>query len=351
MAFQRPTLEELINRTKADFESRLTGGGTLLRRALIRVIARVHAGAMHLLYGFVAYIAKQLMPDTAESEYLRRWARIWGIEPKAATYASFNVTFTGTDGTQIPQGTEIVRSDGMVYATQALGTIASGTALVAVQALTSGSGPNVDGGEILSLSSPIAGINSQATVSGSGIVDGQDAEKDEDLLERLLLRIQTPPHGGAKNDYVAWALEVSGVTRAWCLPAYMGLGTVGVTFVMDESDPIIPDNTKVTEVQDYIDDPSRRPVTAQVIAFAPTADPLNFTISGVSDSAVRSAIQAELADLLVREAEPGGTILISHINEAISRAEGETDHVLVAPVANVTSTQSHIITMGSITWQ
>lgn len=349
MAFQRPTLPELITRIEADYVSRLTGGGTLLRRAVVKVLARVHAGAMHLLYGFADFISRQIMPDTAEAEYLERWAAIWGITRIAATYTTFDAVFTGTNGTEIPIGTELARDDGTLYVTTETGTIASGTATVACTAVLSGSATGLDGGEELSLSSPIAGIDSVATVSGTGINDGDDEEDDDSLLERLLARIRNAPHGGAEADYEAWAKEVAGVTRAWVYPLYLGAGTVGITFVRDDdSGSIIPDVDEVEEVQDYID--SVRPVTADVTVFAPTAVPLDFTISGVSGSAVRAAVEAELEDLIRREAEPGGTLLISHIREAISKAQGETDHVLSSPNADVVSGTAELTTMGTITW-
>ncbi|RJY16410.1 baseplate J protein, partial [Pseudomonas syringae pv. actinidiae] len=34
----------------------------------------------------------------------------------------------------------------------------------------------------------------------------------------------------------------------------------------------------------------------------------------------------------------------------ISRATGETDHVLVAPVANVTAAPNQLLTFGGILW-
>jgi uncharacterized phage protein gp47/JayE len=47
---------------------------------------------------------------------------------------------------------------------------------------------------------------------------------------------------------------------------------------------------------------------------------------------------------------PGGTILLSHIQEAISTAVGENDHVLIAPVANVVLPANTMATHGVITW-
>lgn len=349
MAWTRPTLTELITRIEADYVSRLTGGGTLLRRSVAKVLARVNAGAIHLAYGFGEYWARQVIPDTAEKENLDRWAKIWGIARKAATYTTFNAVFAGTDATLIPIGTELTRADGQLYVTTANGTIAAGTATIPCTASAAGAASGLDGGEVLSMSSPIAGINSQPTVSGTGIVDGSDQEDDESLLDRLLTRIQTPPHGGNAQDYVTWAKEVAGVTRAWAYPNHLGDGTVGLAFVRDDdSGSIIPDSGEVDAVQDYIDE--RRPVTADLTVFAPVAVPLAFTITGIADATIRAAVQAELEDLIRREAEPGGTIYLSRIREAISKAEGEFDHGLTLPAANVTTTTGQITTMGAITW-
>jgi uncharacterized phage protein gp47/JayE len=73
-------------------------------------------------------------------------------------------------------------------------------------------------------------------------------------------------------------------------------------------------------------------------------------------ASVQAAVQAELEDLFRREAgvEDGagsGTVLLSHIREAISRAEGETDHVLVSPAADVTLSAGEIATVGNLTFQ
>jgi len=107
-----------------------------------------------------------------------------------------------------------------------------------------------------------------------------------------------------------------------------------VRFVRDNDGTgtaIVPDGTEVAAVQTYID--ARRPVTAQVTVAAPTASPLNFTISGLLPNtlAVRTAVQTELQDLLLRAAVPGGTILLSHIRAAISSATGENDFSLTSP--------------------
>ena len=70
---------------------------------------------------------------------------------------------------------------------------------------------------------------------------------------------------------------------------------------------------------------------------------------------MRAVVEAELEDLLTREGEVddgsgSGTILLSHIREAISVATGETDHTLTAPAADVTFSLGEIAVMGTVTW-
>lgn len=347
--FTRPTLQQLIDRIAADIEARLPGADARTRRSNLAVLARTQAGAIHGLYGYLDFLSRQVMPDTAEADILDRHASLRGITRTPSTAATGNITFTGTNGIVVPTGTELQRSDGALYKTTADATIASGTATAAVIASALGAAGNAVIATVLTLISPIAGINSTATVAAGGLVSGTNQETDADLLVRLMEKIQSPPHGGSKADYVAWAKEVAGVTRAWCFPLEGGAGTVTVRFVRDNDSPIIPDAGEIAAVQAHLEE--MRPVTAAVTAAAPTAVPLNFTIALTPNTvAVQQVVQAELANLISREAYPGATLLLSHIREAISIAAGETNHVLTVPAADVAYTASQIGTLGTITW-
>jgi len=349
MAFQRPTLTEIIDRTFSDLTSRLSLQGALLRRSVVGVLARVLAGAAHMLHGHLDWIAKQAIPDTAD-EWLPRWASIWGVARKDAEFASGSASFVGTiNGIVIPAGTVLKRSDGVEYETQADATVTAGAATASVKAIDAGSAGNADAGTALTLVFPIAGVNSAATVDADGITNGSEIEGNDSLRTRMLDRIQQPPHGGADFDYLTWALEVPGVTRAWVYPLHLGAGTVGITFVRDNDASLIPDAAEVEAVQDYID--ARRPVTAEAFVFAPVAETLNFTIAVTpSTAAIKAAIEAELRDFLARESEPGGTLYLSRINEVISIAAGEFDHTLTSPSADVVKATGHLAVMGTITW-
>lgn len=349
MPFERPSLQALIERAAADIEARLPGTDARLRRSNLGVLARVHAGAVHGLYGYLQWLEQQLMVDTCEGAYLERYAGVWGVLRLPAAYAEGNLTLAGTDGVLVAAGTQWQRADGALFTSTADATIAAGAATVAVMADAAGAAGTTNAGSTLTLVSPIAGLIGTATVAAGGLVGAADAEDDAALRGRLLRRIQRPPHGGSADDYVSWALEVPGVTRAWCYPLEGGPGTVTVRFVRDDDVSIIPDAGEVAAMQEHID--ALRPVTANVTVAAPTAVALNFTIALVPNTlAVQAAVQAELADLIRREAQPGGTLLISHIREAISVAAGETNHVLTTPSADVTRSTGQITTMGTITW-
>jgi uncharacterized phage protein gp47/JayE len=347
MPFNRPTLAEIFARVKVDIEDGLGVVGALLRRAVATVLGKALSGAAHLLYGNQLWISRQVFPDTADDDNLRRWASIWNIQQVPAAFATGTVTATGSNGIVIPSGTILTRSDGKEYATTADATISSGTATVSVQASVAEEAGNADVATVLTFQSPIVGINSTtAVVSLSG---GADIETIDALRARLLARISEPPLGGVAADYEAWGKQVSGVTRVWVKPLYNGAGTVGIFFVRDNESPIFPDTGEVSAVQTYID--TKRPIPAIVNVYAPTGDTMNFNISLTpATTEVKAAVTSELQDLILREGQPGGTILLSHIQESISTAAGETDHVLNSPTGNFVSTAGKIPVFGTITW-
>lgn len=318
------------------------------------VLAAVWAGAVHMLHGHLEWLGRQLFADTAEREFLLVQAGLYGISPTPASFASGSVSATGTNGSVIPEDTILVHSDGRTYRVTADATIASGTATVAVQAVEAGAAGDLDAGETVSLESPISGVNSAMTVASGGIDGGFDEESTEGLRDRLILRLREPPAGGRDPDYEGWALAVAGVTRAWVYPNENGLGTVVVRFVLDDEEDIFPDVPTVAAVQAALD--AERPITAEVTAAAPTPLEVDFTIAVTPNTAeVQAAVEAELADLLFRVAEPGdgdgrGTVLRSQIQVAIGVAEGVEDFTLTVPGADVEPAVGELPVMGTITW-
>lgn len=349
MPFARPTLPELIDRVTTDISARVTGvQSAVLRRSLLGIIGRSEAGAVHMLYGFLEWAAKQAIIDTAEKEYLERWAAIWKIFRKSADYSTGAALLVGVSGSVILAGTILQRQDGVQYRVSADSLFSGTTSQPTIVAVEAGADGDAPAGTPLFLVSPVAGVQS----TGSAVTDidgGLDVETDPQLLNRLLKRIRQPPHGGAESDYELWALEVPGVTRAWVYPLQMGAGTVTVLFVCDGEENIIPSPSKVAEVQAYIN--QRCPVTAEVYVAAPVADPLDMEIKlSPNTASAQAAVKAEVADLIVRDSKPGAPILISRLRESVSIAAGESDNAITSPTGDVVHATGHMAVPGVFTF-
>lgn len=342
MTFARPTLQQIRDRAIVDL-----GPAAKLRRSPERAIAMAIAGASHGLHGHVDWASRQMTPLYCDDDQLVAWGVIFGITRKQPTKATGDATFTGTNGTSLPSGTTLQLSDGTRFTTTASGTVSAGSVSVAIESDDYSSDGNCDAGATIRLTSPISGINSDG-VTDADITDGTDLEEIETYRARILERLQDPPQGGSTADYKAWikATPTVDVLEAYVYPALDGAGTVGLSFTTTGGP--IPTGGEVTAVQTYVD--GLRPVDMRsATVFAPIAQAVTYSIQlSPNTTAVQNAVSAALQDLHRREAEPGETLLLSHINEAISTAAGESDHVLVTPAANVTaSTYAHLPTYSA----
>lgn len=258
MPFSRPSLRDLIARVQTDVETAVEGLSARLRRRFSRAMSLAVAGMAHGLHGHIEYISRELMlqGDTS-GEGVTFWARLLGLVKKSATQATGSISVTSTapanisigDQWQIPGGGVVVEATENVAFTDAGGE----TLQVSVEAVGAGLDGNLAESTIVSLVSPITNILSDATVFGADMGGGANEETDAEFLQRLLLRTATAPLGGGPGDYVNWALEVSGVTRAWEIPEADGPGTVLVLIVNDNEDPIDPGAQLISDVEAYFD--------------------------------------------------------------------------------------------------
>ena len=338
----RPTLGEIVQRIENDAKARLTEEE--LRRSDVKVLLRVLAGASHGMYNAIAYGIRQMFTDTAEGKYLERKGSLFGMQKRAATTASGTVTFVWTQATDVPLGTLLQSESGYQYA-----TVSSPTAegIAQVEAVNPGAEFNLVAESSLSLVNPIAGITS-ATVTDA-IEGGEDEETEESYRERILAHTRTPPRQGTKEDYEMWAKEVPGVGYAWCYPRECEENSVTVRILDTEGN--FPDEDLLERTQAYLE--SKNNALAIVHVVAPLEQKVNFTLKISPDSlALRSAAEAAIKDLFKREAIPGNTIYLSHMNAVLSAVSGEEDHVIVSPTANAVATDdSYLLTVGEFTWQ
>lgn len=347
MPFERPTLQQLITRAQTDLETALPGVDARLRRTVENVLVRIVSGMAHGLHGHIAWSARQVIPTTAEGEQLKRWADVFGVEEKSAVASIGPVLLTSADGVVVvPAMTRLRRADGVLYSVD-VETDVHGTTPVLVTAVESGSNGDAPEGTPLSLTSPIAGLNSVGWVGEPGLSGGAEREREDELIARIVQRVSHPSRGGGPGDYVAWALESPVATRAWEYPHRNGAGSVVVFFVNDRANPIIPTVPNVQAVQALLE--QRAPVNARPVAVAPIAAPMNPIIAlSPNNSAMQSAVTAELADLLLKTA-PEKVVKLNLIREAIARA-GADEYALISPAGDVVPGAAHIVTLGNPTW-
>jgi len=315
MSFNVPSIDTIYNRVKADMEARVSSGVKVSRFSILGILALVFAGACHLIYEYITFIADQLFPDTAITTYLDRIANIYGLPRKAATYSTGQVEFTGVDGTAIPEGTLLQDTAGIQFATLAEVTIAGGNATADVQADTAGTAGNTSD-PTLSLVAPITDVDTDATIT-TEISGGQERETDEELRARVLQRIQAPPSSGTEADYIRWALEVEGVGKAWVFSGedYLGAGTVAVLIATSDLDVVDP--AVKANVAAYIE--TVRPIGANVDVQDIVPLDTDYLVQISPDTtALRDNVKTNLENLHLAEAAPGGTLLLSHIRNAIA---------------------------------
>lgn len=371
MPWITPTLRETRQLIRGEIVSRLAGA-SFIGNSVLRVMADATAGMTHLVLRFINWLALQLLPDTAETEWLDRHADIWLVNSdfttgrKVATLAEGSVTMTGIVDTVVPLGTKI-ESDTTNYETIGQATIGITATEILVRAIDAGVNGNLVPGDRIALSDPIVGVDNAVIVVT--MLGGVDQETDDELRVRVLERIRQPPMGGDSEDYVAWALAVPGVTRAWSAPLEMGMGTVTVRFMMDDlrktDDPLtdgFPNDADILAVQKYLD--FKRPVAVKdFFVVAPIPEPIDFALANLSEfdaSTVQNIYDSSRAMLKDRAAPAKAidgvyisaqTIYEAWISEAVLSAMEENGHFNLAFNDHPMPTPGHMAVIGTITYE
>ncbi|MGF6792780.1 baseplate J/gp47 family protein [Paraburkholderia sp. 35.1] len=369
MPFSRPTLTQLRNASAQQLNASLPDADALLRFTNLNVIADIDAALACMLYGYLDWIALQCTPFQATDEYLEGWGALKGVTRKPCAQASGSITFNGTSGV-IADGAAITRSDGLAYVTTEAAQVSGGSVTVAASAVPdplglTGANGDCAAGTQFTLANAIAGIDSTGTAA-TAFTGGADIEDNDDYRARVLFAYQNPPQGGDLDDYVGWALEVPGVTRAWCAPNGMGAGTVVVYVMLDEANAAhggFPQGTNgcatketrgTTATGDQLTVANaiypQQPVTALVYAVSPTSQAIPMTIKGIGVG-LQAEVTAALKNQLLMDGAPGGTVILAHLWSAISSVAGVNDFLIVSPTTDIVLAAGALPVLGTITWQ
>ena len=217
----------------------------------------------------------------------------YNIVRRAGTKASCTISFAGTPGLVIAQGTQFLTAGGLAFMLADDVTLdSSGTGTGHLEAGGVGAAYNVDAGAIDRMYINLAGLTSYTNQAAAG---GTDPESDTALLARIQERVQRPPTSGNGYQFRQWAMEVAGVGQAKVVELAQGPGTVGLTIV--DSNYESPAEDIVEAVQTAVD--AQRPVGAQPTVAAATEMTVTVAaavtvLQGAGKDEVRSALEVAL---------------------------------------------------------
>lgn len=255
-------------------------------------------------------------------------------------------------------------------------TPASGTislsyfgALLSVSSQNTGSDQNLDDGAQLTLTTPIAGVNTPLLVTEANISGGTDAEvttgASNPYRSRVLYAYQNPFALWSKSYLTAKAKAVNGVTRVWVLPITPFVGYVSIYFTRDaDPDSIIPDASEILEVRNavtlgaLVNGAPSNMSDVQLIVDAPTPVAVDFVFSSITPdtSAMRAAITSTL-NFLFRDVSVnvGEDVTALNYNSAIINTIDETgerltNFTLTAPAGDISIVTPELAILNTVTF-
>lgn len=347
-----PTLRELVENGQADMEAEL--GCPLPQFGVEQALNVAVSAGVRDLYDYQSWIVRQIIPTSdSEDQTIIDIASSEGVIRKTATKARGKAEFTAT--VTLPVGAEIKSKQGQVYRVESCSVPADHKIVVNITAVETGYAGNLAEDEPIILVSSVAGV--QARGKSLGVTGGLDIEPINQLLERLLYRKRNPPQGGAEHDYVAWCREVGGVSRAWSKGGYRGGSTVGIAFVFDGRDDILPTPADMKAMLAYIyrhQDPATRvyvgrPAGIEIIPIPLTLKTTNLTIALTPDTLEnRKRVIGNLKSL-ERSLSPGEKLYKNAVGTAIGSITSVHNY-LCDLAQDVSAADNEIHAIGEIKW-
>lgn len=187
---------------------------------------------------------RQYHPLTATGQQLIDIAALFGVLERNPNKASGYVGIVCTGTVVIPSGYQGTAPTGEKYQTVAVNTVGTGAEIL-IQAVNVGTATNLDPGTIITWdSSAVGNLSQKATVAAGGIVDGADADTEEELRSRLIDRLAFPGVGGNWSQVKSICENASAaVSTAYVYEAARGPSTLDVAIVRNEGDRTLGTNT------------------------------------------------------------------------------------------------------------
>jgi uncharacterized phage protein gp47/JayE len=317
-----PTTNELYEDILADLEAEFGEGIPLFGKIFLRALAGVQAAKLKLYYLAIANLQKNIFIDTADPESsggtLERFGRIkLGRNPFPATAGQYEIQVTGTIGAVINSQTTFKSDDdstnpGKLFILDSTFTLATNPDTFNVRALEAGLDSQLNNGDTLTATIPIALVNKQAVVV-SEVVEPLSAEDIEDYRDKGIEAYREEPQGGAATDYRSWARDAQGVKQTYPYTAPGDLNEVNLyveATVADSTDGKgTPSQAILDAVQEVVEfdpdttkpisDRGRQPIAVDVNYLPVTINEIDVTIDAFEGTtAEQTLIQNAITDLI-----------------------------------------------------
>jgi uncharacterized phage protein gp47/JayE len=231
MAYVIPALEEMHTFLVALFKV-LLPDRTVARLSFNWKLLRVVAAAVTDNHAHVSSARGDMMPDTAELDMLARWGNLYGVPRKASTPSRRDnaLRVVGVPTSTVPLGAMLTHdASGLRFKVNEAAVIPVGGSVdVDIVAIDTGSVTRLNAGETLTFTATPVGLEETAELVLDLDEDGEDVESDGAYRLRILSRFDSPPLGGAQEDYRQWALRTTGIAYAYAYPGRAGDGSVDV---------------------------------------------------------------------------------------------------------------------------
>lgn len=281
----------------------------------------------------------------------------------SVTIAGANeVEYNGTFEIQVSSDTEFSYEIEGSPTFPATGTITAASIIGSAEVVSDGFGVdnNLEGGDSLVLTTPIAGIIDPAFVQVNGLTGGADLESDEDYRDRYVEVWQNPSPTFNVADIIQTARTVPGVTRIFVEEITPAVGQVTVYFLRDnDEDGPIPTPAEVQEVKDAlltIRPAHMNPDDIIVLAPVPVVVNFDFTALNPNTETMQPAITANLEQFFREEPQVGVNVTEDSyrcaILQTVDPATGDrvVSFTLSSPVGDIVVASNEIAILGTVTY-
>lgn len=215
--FRRKRFRDIIIEKEARARELFGEDVNLSESSPIGLFIRVNAWEEAIVWQMAEDVYLSAFLNSATGSSLDRVVQYIGISRRQATRATGEVTFTGTNGTIIPEGF-LVAADGVRFSTDAEVEVVAGSITIGASAVAAGSNGNVQAGVISTIVNPIAGLT--AVTNAEPFTGGTEIETDSQLRDRYIRSVAI---GGAStvDSIRASLVNTVGVIDALVIPNFL----------------------------------------------------------------------------------------------------------------------------------